>query len=156
MSNELDRQIIRELQRDLPIVGRPYAAVAARLGVSEDELLKRIRSLMQQGAIRRISAVLRHRRIGFTANALCVWQVPAERMEEVGELFSRLKRVTHCYERCTCREWPYNLYTMVHALSREECERHIHMMSALVRIHHYRIFYSMKELKKVSMRYFDD
>lgn len=152
---ELERKIIRELQYDLPVIARPYSLVASKVGVSEQEVLDCVRSMLQQGIIRKIGAVLRHRRVGYKANALCVWIVPAERVTEVGEMFAGLPVVTHCYERHTCRDWPFNLYTMVHAMSREECEAHIRLMSQMSGISHYQVFYSTKELKKTSMRYFE-
>jgi DNA-binding Lrp family transcriptional regulator len=150
----LERQIIQELQYDLPIIPQPYAFIATKLGIAESALLAVINQMLQKGMIRRIGAVLRHRRIGFKANALCVWQVPLERVAEVGEMFAELMMVTHCYERSTHPQWPYNLYTMVHALTRQECQFQIEAMSARSQIDNFRIFYSTQELKKVSMHYF--
>lgn len=153
--DELECRLIRELQQDLPLTANPYVAIAHRLNISEQELVERVRRLLADGVIRKMGAVLRHRRVGYTANALCVWQVPEERVTEVGELFASLPVVTHCYERLTHKDWPYNLYTMVHALSRKECEDQINKMSAVSGLKEFRIFYSTKELKKTSMRYFE-
>lgn len=152
---ELECRIIRELQDDLPVVPRPYAVVADRLRISEQQLLKGITAMVGRGVIRKVGAVLRHRRIGFSANALCVWQVPLERVVEVGEMFAALTVVTHCYERETWPAWSYNLYTMVHAASRVACERQVEKMSILSGVSQFKIFYSTKELKKTSMRYFE-
>jgi len=152
---ELEQAIIRVLQVDLPIAARPYGLIADRLGISEGELLNTIQKMLDKGVIRNIGAVVHHRRIGYCANALCVWKVPSEQVEEVGELFSELPVVTHCYERQTYPDWAYNLYTMVHAMSREECAAHIRAMSKASGICDFQMFYSTQELKKTSMRYFD-
>lgn len=152
---ELECQMIRELQNDLPIVPRPYAIVAERLRISEQQLLESMTAMLGRGIIRKVGAVLRHRRIGFHANALCVWQIPSERIIEVGEMFAALTTVTHCYERETWPSWSYNLYTMVHTTSRMACERQVEEMSILSGVRQYKIFYSTKELKKTSMRYFE-
>lgn len=151
----LERTIIRELQNDLAITARPYAEIAKRLNISEAELLAQIKKLLGHGVIRKIGAVLQHRRIGICANALCVWQVPEDRVQAVGEMFAALPVVTHCYERVTHAGWPYNLYTMVHAIDREACQRHITTMSNMSGVAAVRIFYSTQELKKISMRYFE-
>ena len=152
---ELECQMIRELQNDLPIVPHPYAVVAERLRISEEQLLTGMKAMVGRGVIRKVGAVLRHHRIGFGANALCVWKVPLERVVEIGEMFAALTTVTHCYERETCPAWSYNLYTMIHATSRVACEHQIEAMSILSGISQFEIFYSTKELKKTTMRYFE-
>lgn len=152
---EVERKIIAELQHDLPLAAQPYAVVAARLNISESQLLYHLRAMLAKGMLRKIGAVLRHRRVGFAANALCVWRVPEEAVAEVGEMFADLASVTHCYERATHPQWPYNLYTMVHAANRAECEALIGVMRDMSGIGDYRAFYSTRELKKTSMRYFE-
>ena len=152
---EVEKRIIGELQHDLPVTAQPYAAVSARLNMGESQLLHHIRAMLAKGLIRKIGAVLRHRRVGFAANALCVWRVPEEAVAEVGTMFAELASVTHCYERATHPQWPYNLYTMVHAAKREECEALIGAMRDMSGISDYRAFYSTRELKKTSMRYFE-
>lgn len=152
---ELECQMICELQNDLPIVPHPYAVVAERLRISEEQLLTGINGMMGRGIIRKVGAVLRHRRIGFGANALCVWKAPLERVVEIGEMFALLTTVTHCYERETCSAWSYNLYTMIHATSRAACEQQIETMSMLSGVRQFKIFYSTKEMKKTTMKYFE-
>lgn len=152
---ETEQKIISALQQDLPVVARPYAAVAKRLSMSEGRLLSEIRSLLERGVIRKVGAVLRHRRVGIKANALCVWQVPADKLTTVGELFAALPVVTHCYERQTQAGWPYNLYTMVHAGTEKECQEHIAAMQRMSGVGLFRVLYSTRELKKTSMRYFE-
>lgn len=151
---EIEQQILQEMQQDLPITSRPFHILAGKVGVSEGEFLAKIKSLRDRGIIREVNAVLRHRRIGYQANALCVWQVDEGRIDEVGNLFAGLTEVTHCYERESCPDWQYNLYTMVHAVTKEACEKRIREMSELSRTENYLVFYSTQELKKITMRYF--
>ncbi len=154
MLEEADRRIVRALADGIPITPRPYAALAREAGMEENELLSRLRKMKQQGALRRVGAVLQHRRAGFSANALCVWQVPEERLDEVGEAVSREAAVSHCYSRETLPEWPYNFYAMLHARSHEECEQTADRISTENRLGERRTFYSVREWKKAAMRYF--
>jgi siroheme decarboxylase len=151
---DFERRLIGELQHDLPVHKQPYAVIAGRMGVSEDVILENIQSMLHRGVIRKIGAILRHRKIGYHANALCVWKVPEDRTDEIGEMFAELAMVTHCYERHMHPEWEYNLYTMVHAKTKEECENFIATMSQLSGMSDFKIFYSTAELKKTSMHYF--
>ncbi|AEG59892.1 AsnC family transcriptional regulator [Desulforamulus ruminis] len=154
--SELDKQIVKELQAGLPLVNRPFQALAQRVGLTEEEFLARVHAIQQAGIMRRIGAALRHRRVGFTANAMIVWQMPEDRVQEMGERMSRLKEVTHCYQRASLPQWPYNFYTMVHGHSREECERIAKKLAELAGVNTYRLLYSVAELKKSSMKYFMD
>jgi len=151
---ESERSILRELQQDMPVISRPFRVLARRAGVTEEEFIAGVQSLRARGIIREVNAVLRHRQIGYHANALCVWKVGEERVEEVGYLYAGLTYVTHCYERETQADWPYNLYTMVHAATRDACEKQIAEMSRLGQNDDYLVFYSTHELKKTTMRYF--
>lgn len=154
--SELDKQIVKELQAGLPLVNRPFQALAQRVDLTEEEFLARVHAIQQAGIMRRIGAALRHRRVGFTANAMIVWQMPEDRVQEMGERMSRLKEVTHCYQRASLPQWPYNFYTMVHGHSREECERIAEKLAELAGVNNYRLLYSVAELKKSSMKYFMD
>ena len=154
--SELDKQIVKELQAGLPLVNRPFQALAQRVGLTEEEFLARVHAIQQTGIMRRIGAALRHRRVGFTANAMIVWQMPEDRVQEMGERMSQLKEVTHCYQRASLPHWPYNFYTMVHGHSREECERIAQKLAELAGVNTYRLLYSVAELKKSSMKYFMD
>jgi DNA-binding Lrp family transcriptional regulator len=147
-------KILKQLQQDLPITSAPFHELAKNIGISEDELLTQIQDLQNQGVIRKLNAVIRHRVVGYQANALCVWKVDTDQLETIGNLFAALTEVTHCYERETYPEWQYNLYTMVHAKTRAECEKIIQEMSRLSQVTDYQVFYSTKELKKTSMRYY--
>ncbi len=154
MLSELEQKVIRGLQRDLPVTARPFQEVAAELGLSEEELTAIIRRLMAQGYIRRFGATIRHRLSGFQANAMAAWSVPADRIEEVGAQMAGFREVTHCYERQGHETWPYNLYTMIHGKTQEECEAIARRMAAATGIEDYVLLFSDAELKKTTMRYF--
>lgn len=155
MLAEEDRRIVRLLADGLPLVPRPYAALAARAGMTEEALLGRMRALRARGVLRRVGAVLQHRRAGFLANALCVWDVPEERLDAVGAAVSREEAVSHCYTRETAPGWPYNFYAMLHARDRAACGAAAARIARETGLGAPRVFYSVREWKKASMRYFD-
>ncbi|MCL1790969.1 MAG: AsnC family transcriptional regulator [Peptococcaceae bacterium] len=152
--DETDKKLIVELQKDLPLVSRPYAVLGERVGLSEAEVLERVTSWQESGALRRVGAALRHRAVGFVANAMIVWRVPEARIGDVGELLASLPEVTHCYERDMLPEWPYNLYTMIHAKTEDECRSLAVKLSEMTGVDDYDVLSSYAELKKSSMRYF--
>lgn len=150
-----DRQVLRQLQGDFPLVERPYRALGQRISMDEVEVLARVSSYLQRGWIRRLAAVLYHRRAGFTANAMVGWAVPSEDVERVGKMFAAQPKVSHCYERPTYPpEWPYNVFTMVHGRSQEEVEDIVKNMASSTGITEYRPLFSTREFKKTSMEYF--
>ena len=151
---EKDQRIVRVLADGIPFVTRPYAALAERTGMTEDEFLSRLKKLKERGILRRVGAVLQHRRAGFAANALCIWYVPDNRLDKVGAAVSREPAVSHCYTRETAPEWPYNFYAMIHAHSREVCEKIADRISTENDLGERKTFYSVREWKKVAMRYF--
>lgn len=153
---DLDKKIVMELQAGLPLVSRPFMELAQRLGISEAELMDRVQAIKQSGLMRRIGAALRHHRVGFKANAMIVWHIPEEIIIEVGEQMAKLPEVTHCYQRASLPQWPYNFYTMVHGHSREECQQIAAKLSEIAGVTNYRLLYSVAELKKSSMKYFMD
>lgn len=155
MLSEQDRQIIKELQNGLPLAARPYKIIGDRLKMSEDELINRIRYLIQNGVIRRFGAAVRHQELGFQANAMVVWDVPDEKISEVGGNMAEFREVTHCYQRPRHAKWPYNLFAMVHGRSREECAKTAGKIAQAVGINKYDLLFSTAELKKISMRYFE-
>lgn len=153
---ELDRKIVRLLQGDFPLVAEPYKALAAEIGMTEEELLTRISAMREEKKIRKMGAVLRHREVGFTSNSLCVWNVPDERVDEVAKRMAEHPRVSHCYDRNRTDDWPYNLYTMIHGYSRAECEGIAAELAAATGIDERRMLYTRREWKKTSMRYFTE
>lgn len=156
MISDLDKQIIRALQDGLPLVERPFQALAAELSISEAALLERVSQYKRQGWLRRIGAVLRHQVVGYTANAMIIWAVPAERVQEVGRQLAAHPRVTHCYQRVTLPHWPFNFYTMVHGQSRAECAGVARELARQCGVEDYQMLFSTREFKKSSMGYFRD
>ena len=154
--SELDRKIVRLLQGEFPLVAEPYKALAAEIGITEEQLLARIAAMREEKKIRKMGAVLRHREVGFTANCLCVWNVPDERVDEVARRMAEHPRVSHCYDRNREADWKYNLYTMIHGYSREECENIAAELAAATSIDDRRMLYTKREWKKTSMKYFTE
>ncbi len=147
-----DITLLKSIQDGIPIVPEPFKLIAAELGISEDELLDRLAGMIKDGAIRRFGASIGHRVIGITANAMCTWDVPDDRVEEVGALMAGFAEVTHCYERPRYPGWKYNLFTMIHAYSQEECEKVANEISIATGIRDYSILFSKKEFKKTGVR----
>ena len=154
MIDDVDKKVIRLIQGDLPLDLRPFAVLAVKAGISEEEFVERVVSLKKRGIIRRFGATLRHQEAGFSSNAMVAWIVPEERIEEVGKTMARFRAVTHCYQRKTSKGWPYNLYTMIHGDDREECYEIAKKISRKAGIQDYILLFSEKEFKKTSMKYF--
>lgn len=154
--SELDKNVVRALQGDFPLVPEPYKELAARAGVTEEVFLARVRAMAERHMIRKMGAVLRHREVGFAANALCAWEVPTERLDAVATAMAASPAVSHCYDRNTAPGWPYNLYTMIHGHSRAECEAIADQLGRENGIASRVMLYSKKEWKKTSMKYFSE
>lgn len=154
MLDQLDKKIIAALQDEFPLVAEPYRQIAEGLGITEHELLRRMEAYAASGKIRKMGAVLRHREIGYAANALCAWVVPEQRIKEIGALFAAESAVTHCYSRTAPPDWPYNFYTMIHAHERSECSAIAARMASRSGLDQYIMLYSTREWKKNSMQYF--
>ena len=154
-----ERAIIRAVQDDLPLEARPYAVLARRCDAAghplgEAQLLEELRRFCSLGYIRRIGAALSHRSAGYRGNAMVVWRVPPAICDEIGRRVAAYEEVSHCYRRRPAAGWPYNLYAMVHARSREECSERIARLTAAAGGHPHRVLASLREFKKSSMRYF--
>ena len=149
-----DKKIIQVLQEDFPLCEEPYKILAEKVGIDEEEFLQRVKDFLSENKIRKLGAVLQHRAAGFKSNALCAWEVPPEKLAEVAEIMSAHAAVSHCYDRNPAPNWNYNLYTMIHAKSREECDGVIAELSKLTGITNFQALYSKKEWKKTSMKYF--
>lgn len=154
MLTELEKKVIASVQGDIPVTGRPYLEISEKLKISEETLLKTLKDLCDRGVIRRFGATIRHQKSGFAANAMVAWIVDEKRIEEVGEKMSSFKEVSHCYRRNPTAEWPYNLYTMVHANNEDTCRKIARTMSSESCVENYKLLFSRKELKKTSMKYF--
>ena len=152
---ELDRALVIATQAGLPLVPRPYGAIAEQLGVPEAAVLARLEALLASGAIRRIGAVPNHYAIGWTANGMTVWDVADEWVDALGERVGALPFVPHCYRRPRALPvWPYNLFAMVHGASRDEVAdkagRIAELLGNACRGHD--ILYSTRILKKTGLR----
>ncbi|MBI2847162.1 MAG: Lrp/AsnC family transcriptional regulator [Chloroflexi bacterium] len=152
--SENDKAVIRALQEDLPLVSRPFLRLARRFGTSQGELLDGAKDFLDSGLMRRYAAVLRHRKAGFVANGMACWCVPQGRVEEVGQFIASFSEVSHCYERTTYPDWPYNLFSMIHARSTQQCMDITHQISEQTGIKEYAILFSSKEYKKERVKYF--
>lgn len=152
MLDDLDKAILRLAQGDLPLEEAPFDCWAAELGIATDELLKRLEALKASGVIRDFKAILRHRQAGMQANAMVVWAVPEERIEEVGRKLAEGAAVTHCYERPAFGE--FALFSMLHARHVSELEAVIEGIARRIGIDRFKVYASERELKKTSMRYF--
>lgn len=155
VDSEIDRRLVLATQGGLPLVPRPYEQLGAQLGIPAVEVMARLSSMLKRGVIRRIGVVPNHYAIGYTANGMSVWDVPDERVDELGERIGALDFVTHCYHRPRrLPEWPYNLFAMAHGSSREEVLVKVERIAALLAsdCRAYDVLFSTKILKKTGLR----
>ena len=151
---EFEKDVIREFQEDIELHPRPFDPMVDRLGISHQELFDLAAEFQERKIMRRYSAVLHHRRAGFKANSMAVWNVPEERAVEVGAIMAGSKWVTHCYQRPTFPDWHYTHFSMIHATTRDECESVARQISEATGIEDYMLLYSTREYKKTRVRYF--
>jgi DNA-binding Lrp family transcriptional regulator len=152
LMDQQDLLLLKLAQDGLQLTSRPYLVLAEKLGISEKEVLDRFTALQDEGVVRRFAATIGHRALGIVANAMIIWKVPPEKVDKTGEIFAAAEEVTHCYERATAIDWPYNLYTMVHSRNRADCLRIADQLSLASGIMDYRILFSELEYKKTSAR----
>ncbi len=152
--SERDKDAIRALQLDLPASARPFLELAERFGFDEQELIDRGLQFIKTGQMRRYAAVIAHRKAGFTYNGMGVWVCPPERLQEVGQLMASFRGVSHCYERPTYPDWPYNIFSMTHGRTKDECEDVLKAISEETGLDEYIVLYSTKEYKKTRVSYF--
>ncbi|HEX2105540.1 MAG TPA: Lrp/AsnC family transcriptional regulator [Solirubrobacteraceae bacterium] len=155
--DELDREVIRATQGDMPVVPEPYADAAAQLGMSVDALVEHMQGMVERGLLRRVAAILFHRRAGFSANGMGVWKVPEDKVLEIGPKMAAFRGISHCYQRPTYEDWPYQLFTMAHGRSKEECDAVLDAVAeATPDLQDRAILYSSTEFKKIRLLYFTD
>jgi len=147
---EREKELIRAVQEGLPLVERPYAEIARRAGWTEAEAIARLLEWRESGVLRRICAYIRHREAGYIANGMAVWDVPDERVEELGERMASSPMVSHCYAREPHERFPWRLYTMLHGRSREEVLAEAERLAKEEGIERYRVLFSTRELKRSS------
>jgi DNA-binding Lrp family transcriptional regulator len=154
--DEFDRAVIRATQGDLPVVPEPYAPAAERLGISQDRLIDHLNAMVERRLLRRVAAILFHRRAGFSANGMGVWKVPEDRILEIGGRMAAFRGISHCYQRPTYEDWPYSVFTMAHGRSKEECDAILDSIAASTGISERATLYSSTEFKKIRLLYFTD
>lgn len=152
----IEKKIISLVQADIPVTERPFLEIAKQIGVEEQVVLEVLRNLQENGTIRRFGVTIRHQISGYEANAMVAWQVDEDRIDKVGKLMAAFEGVSHCYRRDPApdKDWPYNLYTMIHAKTVKECYKMAEAMSTLTSVKNYTLLFSRDELKKTSMKYF--
>jgi DNA-binding Lrp family transcriptional regulator len=149
--DSVDIEILLALQDGIPLVREPFAAVAKHLGIKPDEAIERLQRLQEQNVIRKFGIFIWKRKVGIIANAMVVWAVPNNRVQEVAEFISRFKEVTHCYERRTVpNKWEYNLYTVIHGFKRKTVKEFVKRLSKEVGVADYLILFSVKEFVRRS------
>ncbi len=154
--DDQDVAVIRALQGDMPVVSEPYAPAAAALGLPQERFLQHLDGMRERRLLRRVAAILFHRRAGFSANGMGVWKVPEERVMELGPRMAAFRGISHCYERPTYADWPYSIFTMAHGRSKEECDAILDAIAAETGIEERATLYSSTEFKKVRLLYFTD
>jgi DNA-binding Lrp family transcriptional regulator len=154
--SELDLAVIRATQGPMEAVAEPFAAPAAQAGVPVPQLLEHLEDMRERKALRRVAAILFHRRAGFSANGMGVWKVPEARILELGPRMAAYRGISHCYQRPTYPDWPYSVFTMAHGRSKEECDAILDTIAAETGIEERRTLYSSTEFKKVRLLYFTD
>jgi DNA-binding Lrp family transcriptional regulator len=150
--DQIDLELLKVAQDGVKLTPRPYLEWGEMLGITEEEVIDRLRALEQEGVVRRFAATIGHRALGIVANAMIAWTVPPDRVVATGELFAASMEVTHCYERAKAIDWPYNIYTMVHSRSRDDCLRIADQLSHQSGIRDYTVLFSEREYKKISAR----
>ena len=156
--DEFDVAVIRALQGPMDATERPYDAAAAEVGRSVEDFLAHLEGMVERKILRRVAAILFHRRAGFSANGMGVWKVPEPDILEVGTQMAAVRGISHCYERPTYEDWPYSVFTMAHGRSKEECDAVLDSIANEHGLHgaDRATLYSSTEFKKIRLRYFTD
>lgn len=151
---ERDIDVIRTVQADLPLHQSPFVAYADELGVTVDDLIAELEDLRRRGYLRRFAAILRHRKAGFGANGMAVWDVPEDDIAQMGATMAGYTTISHCYQRPKYEDWRYNLFTMIHARKKGEVEEFVAQLAREHNLPDYAVLYSTTEFKKVRLAYF--
>ncbi len=151
---EKDRDIIREIQHGIPLCSRPFLEIAVKTGISEDELIDRLRTFKEKGIIRRFGARIKHNKAGYKENIMVLWHVSEEKLEETGSVMAGYSEISHCYVRPSLPDLPYNLYTMIHGREEGDTDKIIKKISEITDIRDYKLLVTEKEYKKTSPLYF--
>ncbi len=154
--DSIDKSILLALQGDLDDSSEPYATIASRIGATEPEVIRRILNLIEKGVIRRIGAMIRHIQAGIDYNAMVIWKIEPNRVNEVGQALAEFPEITHCYERPPFGKLGGTLFTMVHASSEADCMGIVQTIAEKIGAPEYEVLFSERELKKISMTYFSE
>ncbi len=149
-----DKQLIAELQENLPLTSRPYAEVADNIGIEENEVLKRLKKMQAEGILRRIAPLVAQKKSGFKNNAMVVWQVPEEKCDSMGQKLATFEFISHCYRRPTTPDWPYQIFTVVHARNEEDLQAKVEQLETAIEYIDWKILRTEEKLKKASLQYF--
>jgi siroheme decarboxylase len=154
----VDVAVIRALQGPMEVTDRPYDAAAAEVGMTTDDFLSHLQGMVDRKLLRRVAAILYHRRAGFSANGMGVWRVREDRILEVGGRMASVRGISHCYQRPTYEDWPYSVFTMAHGRSKEECDAILDGIADAHELHgdDRAVLYSSTEFKKIRLHYFTD
>ncbi len=151
-----DVKMVKLLQEDIQLVENPFEEAITSMGMSQREFFEYINGMLHRKIMRRYGAVLHHRRAGFSANAMVVWNVPDADITTAGQIMARFPQVTHCYQRPRYPDWRFCLFTMIHAVSKVECESVAHKIAQSIGFNDKLLLYSTREYKKTRVRYFVD
>ena len=156
--DDLDVAVVRATQGDFPVVSEPYVDAAREVGLTVDQLLEHMNGMQERGLLRRVAAILFHRRAGFSANGMGVWKVPEDEIMETGRRMASFRGISHCYQRPTYEDWPYSVFTMAHGRSKEECDAILDSIAEECGMgpEDRATLYSSTEYKKIRLQYFTD
>jgi DNA-binding Lrp family transcriptional regulator len=154
--DEFDIEVIRATQGDMPVIPEPYAPAADKLGIPVERLLTHMGQMQERRLLRRVAAILFHRRAGFSANGMGVWNVPDDKIMELGPQMAAFRGISHCYQRPTYEDWPYSVFTMAHGRSKDECDAILDSIATHTGIEDRATLYSSTEFKKIRLLYFTD
>jgi siroheme decarboxylase len=154
--DDFDIAVIRATQGDMPVIAEPYSPAADSLGIPQEQLLTHLQAMQERRLLRRVAAILFHRRAGFSANGMGVWKVPDERIMELGPRMAAFRGISHCYQRPTYQDWPYSIFTMAHGRSKDECDAILDSIATQTGIDERSTLYSSTEFKKIRLLYFTE
>jgi DNA-binding Lrp family transcriptional regulator len=146
-----EKEILRKIPSDFPLVLRPYRTLAKKVGIGEKKLINLLKRMKEEGKLRRIAAILFHRRVSYLYNGMVVWNVKEEEVEEKGRIMASYPEVSHCYERERGGLWNYNLYTVIHAKNEKDFYEKVREISERTGLRDYKIFLSKREFKKIGL-----
>ena len=154
--DDFDVAVIKALQGPMAVAERPYDEAAAKVGVGTDAFVGHLEGMRERKILRRVAAILYHRRAGFSANGMGVWKVPDDQILEVGGRMAAVRGISHCYQRPTYADWPYSVFTMAHGRSKEECDAILDSIADMTGLHGQdrATLYSSTEYKKIRLHYF--